>query len=81
MPYPWNFGTISKRIIARDGFACQGPTCSKTDTRLTAHHIDYDKDNCADGNLIALCSSCNTKANFGRARWQAIYCAIMEARR
>lgn len=82
MPYPWNFNAISKRIIARDGFTCQGgSSCSKTDPRLTAHHIDYDKDNCADDNLITLCSSCNTKANFGRARWQAFYQAIMRAKK
>lgn len=73
LPYPWNFREISKRIIERDGGACRNPNCAGTDPRMTAHHINYDKQDCRDENLIALCSSCNTKANFGREAWKAFY--------
>lgn len=80
-PYPYNFRLISKRIIERDGGKCQSPKCAGHDPRLTAHHIDYDKEHCDDSNLIALCSSCNSKANFGRKKWQALYVAIMQAKK
>lgn len=77
LPYPWNFRKISQRIIQRDGYQCQGPKCSGVDERLTAHHINYQKQDCRDENLITLCSACNSKANFGRPRWQSIYEAVM----
>lgn len=79
LPYPWNFRFISRQIIARDGGVCQNPTCAGTDQRLTAHHIDYDKANCVDENLITLCSSCNSKANFDRCHWQRFYASLREA--
>ena len=46
---------------------------------MVTHHIDYDKSNCNLKNLIPLCSSCNTRANFGRAKWQAYYTSLMNA--
>jgi hypothetical protein len=76
LPYPWNFRTISRQIIARDGDRCRNPDCAGTDARLTTHHINYDKQDCRPENLIALCSACNSKANFGRERWQVFYTAL-----
>lgn len=66
-PYPWDFRETSKKVIERDGFICQNPGCDGTDERLTTHHINYDKQDCSQENLICLCSSCNSKANFGRS--------------
>ena len=68
LPYPWDFRETSKRVIERDGFTCQNPGCDGTEKRLTTHHINYDKQDCRQENLICLCSSCNSKANFGRHR-------------
>lgn len=79
-PYPWNFREISRRVIERDGGICNNPTCERKDERMTTHHIDYDKQNCDDANLIALCSACNSKANFNRKHWKKFYCQIMEVR-
>ena len=76
-PYPWNFNEISKSIIARDSGKCQNPNCTGHDSRLTTHHINYDKKDCRDENLICLCSSCNSKANFGREKWMAFYQALI----
>lgn len=78
--YPWDFRATSRRIIARDGFRCMNPNCRGQDPRLTTHHINYDKQDCRDENLIALCSSCNSKANFGRDEWARFYAAMMSAR-
>lgn len=80
-PYPWNFRDISRRIIDRDGGSCQNPGCAGTDQRLTAHHINYQKHDCCPDNLITLCSACNSKANFGRDRWQKFYQAIIRAKK
>lgn len=81
LPYPWNFKEISRRVIERDGGECQSPACRGVDQRLTAHHIDYDKENCADDNLITLCSSCNSRANFHRVRWTGFYAHLMRAKK
>jgi len=84
LPYPYNWKEISKSILERDGHRCWGPGCRGKDRRLTAHHIDYDKENCNPSNLIALCSSCNTLANFNRPYWKRIYqdiIAVTEPRR
>lgn len=80
LPYPFNFRDISKSIIERDGGTCRNPDCSGSDLRMTTHHINYDKQDCRGSNLIALCSSCNSKANFGRQQWQQFYEGLMAAR-
>ena len=36
---------------------------------LTVHHIDYDKENCKENNLITLCKQCNSRVNFNRKYW------------
>ena len=76
LPYPWNFKKISKSILERDGYACQNPSCEKKDDRLVTHHVDYNKENCEDYNLITLCCICNSKANFHREKWEKYYMAV-----
>lgn len=78
-PYPWDFRKKSKEIIARDG-GCMNPNCAGGDPRLTTHHINYEKSDCRDENLICLCSACNSKANFGRDAWEKFYANIMVQR-
>ena len=34
------------------------------------HHIDYDKKNCNENNLITLCLRCHRKTNANRRFWQ-----------
>lgn len=81
LPYPWDFRETSREVIERDGFICQNPSCDGSDERLTTHHINYDKQDCRQENLICLCSSCNSKANFGRSEWQKIYEVLMANRK
>lgn len=71
-PYSWNFYKMSRALIAHYG-RCLSPLCRGEDKRLTTHHINYNKADCRDGNLIVLCSSCNTRANFNREKWQAFF--------
>ncbi len=37
--------------------------------KLSIHHVDYNKQNNSDGNLIPLCRSCHTQTNFERIDW------------
>lgn len=66
---------LKYRIFKRDNFTCQN--CDQYGTIgkncLTAHHIDYNKKNCEDNNLITLCKKCNSIANFNRSYWQEYY--------
>ena len=34
------------------------------------HHVDYDKNNNYDMNLVVLCKSCHAKSNFERDYWE-----------
>ena len=72
-PYTYNFYRISRDIIKYYEGKCQNPSCAGSDKRMTTHHIDYDKTNNNFSNLIALCSACNSKANFKRLEWQKMY--------
>lgn len=81
-PYASTFTKLLKeKIIAREGFLCKG--CGITHQELvdkdpfgrglTVHHIDYDKTNSGESNLIALCRTCNSKANGDRDYHQQYY--------
>ncbi|HEY7655536.1 MAG TPA: radical SAM protein [Burkholderiales bacterium] len=77
-PWPLKFSDfLKKRIRKRDSETCQ--ECG-TKAGLTVHHIDYDKNNCDDCNLITLCRRCNSRANANRHEWQAKYSAMLSAR-
>ena len=79
-PYPLEFNdTLKNSIRKRDNYECQN--CGMTEEEhlivkgriLSVHHIDYNKNNCNEYNLITVCDSCNTRANFNRSYWQETY--------
>ena len=45
----------------------------KTKKNLCVHHINYIKKDCKPDNLITVCNSSNSKANFNKWLWQEIY--------
>ncbi len=72
-PYSSEFNIeLKKKIRERDSFTCQN--CEKTETQelkelgrvLSIHHIDYNKMNCGESNLITTCGYCNMSANGNR---------------
>jgi len=78
--YPKEFNDeLKEQIRQRDNYICQN--CGMTEEEhlivfgevLHIHHIDYNKQNCKQKNLITLCNHCNTRANFNRNYWQEIY--------
>lgn len=65
-------------IRERDNHECKNPDCWKTSNRICIHHIDYNKKNCHPNNLIALCNSCNCRANWNREYWEIFYKGVLE---
>jgi hypothetical protein len=74
----WN-GQLKESIRKRDDYKCQN--CGMTEEEhlivwgqvLHVHHIDYNKKNCQEDNLITTCLQCNIRANFNRDYWQEFY--------
>ena len=78
--YPREFTEeLRESIRKRDNYTCQN--CSMTEEEylivngrvLDVHHIDYNKQNCKENNLITLCMNCNIRANFNRKYWIIFY--------
>lgn len=72
-PYGIEFNRkLRKEIRIRDNFTCQ--LCNKTEKelnrRLSVHHIDYNKQNNTESNLIALCPVCHSITNTKRDYWK-----------
>jgi len=72
-PYSFDFTEeLKESIRERDNHKCQLCGIPKYEclAKLTVHHIDYNKNNSSECNLIALCKGCNAKVNFRREHWQ-----------
>jgi len=67
--YPEKFYLIKPKIRERDNHICQ--MCNKytRGIKLDVHHIDYNKQNNKENNLISLCHKCNMKCNIKREYW------------
>ena len=52
----------------------------KYNTRLHVHHINYNKFDNNEYNLITTCCKCNIRANAERNYWFAYYTYIMECK-
>ena len=63
----------------RDNYQCQNPDCwgKVSNETLTIHHINYIKKDCHPLNLVTICKSCNSRANFNRKYWQEFYTKII----
>jgi len=76
-PYPKEFFDLREEIISRDNNICQlcffdGMFNNKKQI-IGIHHIDYDKKNNKETNLITLCNVCNSMVNYHREKWQNIF--------
>ena len=80
LPYSFEFDKeLKERIRKRDNYICQ--KCLITEEEhlivygklLSIHHIDYNKDNCKEDNLITLCRECNSRVNANRTYWQGYF--------
>ena len=81
-PYGIEFnGHLKQKIRDRDKHTCQ--ICKIEEKhfkkKLAIHHIDYDKENNIDLNLISCCHSCHTRTNHNRRLWrQLLQMYVME---
>lgn len=73
LPYASEFNdALKEKIRQRDNYTCQECGIAQTNLPypLAVHHIDYDKENCVESDLISLCEVCHGKSNYSRAYWQ-----------
>lgn len=57
--------------------ACQ--LCKAANVDLDIHHIDYNKTNNNECNLIPLCKKCHGKTNYGREGWQKLLTEVKKS--
>lgn len=72
---------LKEKIKDRDGNTCQNPRCQTPHELLDIHHIDYDKENSADINLITICKRCHGKTQRNREYWKRYYQTIIVRKR
>lgn len=73
LPYCPKFNRILKeKVRDRDNRTCQLCSEKENGTKLSIHHIHYDKENCHP-DLISLCRKCNTKVNFNREKYEEFF--------
>ena len=61
-PYPLKWtNELRERIRLRDNYKCMICTSKQLNRKLCVHHIDEDKNNCDEKNLISLCLNCHNK--------------------
>ena len=85
LPYPLGFNSeLKEKIRQRDG-RCLFPKCNVligySDGRNPPiHHIDYNKTNISELNLIQLCAKHHQKINFYRKIYQLFFEAVQQLR-
>lgn len=67
--YPKEFYRIRRKILKRDNHICQ--KCFKYGNH--AHHINYNKQDNNEYNLITLCNKCNCEVNKSRYYWKKYF--------
>ena len=82
-PYGKDFSPkLKEQIRKRDNYTCQ--ECNKHQekfkSKLSIHHIDYNKQNNNPLNLISLCNKCHLKTNKNRKHWEKYFKNIMVLR-
>lgn len=71
-PYGLDFNkSLKDKIRKRDKYTCQecGKKQKELGYKLSIHHINYNKKNNQEKNLISLCRQCHIKTNFNRKDW------------
>ncbi len=69
-PFSWQ-NKLKWKIRKRDGYRCIicGTVQKELRVHLHIHHIDYNKDNLNENNLVSVCNSCHAQTNFDREFW------------
>lgn len=75
---------LKEQIRKRDNYTCQ--LCGITEEEhivvlgrvLDIHHVDYNKQNSKEDNLLTLCRQCNLRVNFNREHWNEYFKELMK---
>ncbi len=67
---------LRESIRKRDGRRCRVCGILEKGKHHEVHHIDYDKENLAPNNLVALCRSCHSRTNYHRSQWQRFFYGV-----
>lgn len=68
LPYPFGFNKkLKTKIKERDNYSCV--ICNKKTQKLSIHHINYDKNDINEKNLVSLCVKCHSITNYNRNNW------------
>jgi hypothetical protein len=67
--------TLKESVRERYSRCCAwcGKTESEEGKKLAVHHIDYDKQNNEESNLVPLCNSCHSRTNLNRKAWEGLF--------
>ena len=62
---------LRESIRFREGYKCFECGCPQIENKkqLDVHHIDFNKKNNSNSNLVALCKYCHGKTQVGREKW------------
>jgi mannose-6-phosphate isomerase-like protein (cupin superfamily) len=74
--HKYSFGfnkKLKNKIKKRDNNCCQ--LCGATED-LHVHHIDYNKKNKDENNLITLCRRCHNITNYNREFWSMVFIGL-----
>ncbi|MCK9416949.1 HNH endonuclease [Candidatus Dojkabacteria bacterium] len=77
--YAFDFNKkLKTKIKIRDNYTCV--VCGKKTQKISIHHIDYDKMNSNEKNLISLCISCHSKTTpiNNRKNWIDFFDSIIK---
>lgn len=80
-PYGIEFNNRLKETIRRrDNYQCKlcGIFQDKFDRALQVHHIDCNKRNNNQQNLISLCNPCHSPTRFNREEWSSFFQNLMD---
>lgn len=74
---------LRRKIRKRDDYQCMicGKTQQEEGIALSVHHIDYDKENNKESNLITLCLVCHAITNVHRSQWTLFFISLMKEKK
>lgn len=67
--------SLKEKIREKYNYVCQlcGKHQKDNGRKLDVHHVDYDKKNCNESNLVALCHNCHRDTNHFRNYYQQFF--------
>ncbi len=64
---------LKSKVRIRDNYTCQLCGMLEDGHKHDIHHINYNKEDCGEGNLVTLCRPCNAKVNSHRYYWESYF--------